>query len=128
VTFMLSAKGMSLGDSPLTPEKLVSMISLIEKGTISNTAGKTVLEEILAAGGEPEDIVKAKGLAQVSGGAQLEEAVKAVLAQNEKSVADYKRGKTNAIGFLVGQCMRATKGKGNPQAIREMLIKELDKA
>ena len=128
VTYILNGKGTSLESSQLTPEKLVSLVGLIEKGTISNTAGKTVLEEIFASGGEPDDIVKAKGLAQVNGGAQLEEAVKAVLEQNEKSVADYKRGKTNALGFLVGQCMRATKGKGNPKAIHDMLISELEKA
>ena len=103
------------------------MLSLIDKGTISNTAGKTVLEEMFATGKDPEEIVKEKGLAQVSDAAALEALVKEVLAQNEKSVADYKKGKTNALGYLVGQCMRASKGKGNPQILRDLLQKELNK-
>ena len=126
VTRLLGEKGMALSESKLTPGALVAMIGLIEKGTISNTAGKTVLEELFAHGGEPADIVREKGLAQVSDTAALEQMVSKVLEANPKSVADYKRGKTNAVGFLVGQCMRASGGKANPQRLREMLIRVLD--
>lgn len=128
VARLLGEKNKVLSQTQLTPAKLVALITLIEKKTISNTAGKTVLEEIFNNGGEPDDIVKAKGLAQVSDTGALEAIVKDVLAQNEKSVADYKKGKTNAAGYLVGQCMRASKGKANPQIVRELVQKALDEA
>lgn len=126
ITRILNEQNIDLCEAKITPEKLVSLAALVEKGTISNTAGKTVLEEIFATGAEPEQIVKEKGLAQVSDTAALEAIVNDVLAKNEKSVADYKGGKSNALGYLVGQCMRASKGKGNPQLLREMLQKILD--
>lgn len=126
VTRILNEQNAELSCSKLTPKKLSALLALVEKGTISNTAAKTVLEEIFATGGEPEEIVKEKGLAQVSDVSKLEALIKEVLAQNEKSVADYRGGKSNAMGYLVGQCMRASKGKGNPQLLRELLIKLLD--
>jgi aspartyl-tRNA(Asn)/glutamyl-tRNA(Gln) amidotransferase subunit B len=125
VTFMLSGLGETLAGSKLTPRMLVRMTELIGSGEISNTAGKTVLEEMLKHGADPDEVVESRGLRQVSGGAELEAIVKKVLGDNDKSVADYRSGKTNALGFLVGQCMRATKGKGNPKALRELLMKEL---
>ena len=128
VTRLLVERGESLESCALTPEKLMAMIALIEKGTISNTAGKTVLEEIFAHGGEPEVIVKDKGLAQVSDTSALEKIVADVIAKNPKSVADYKKGKSNAAGFLVGQCMRASRGKANPQVLRDMILHALDAA
>jgi aspartyl-tRNA(Asn)/glutamyl-tRNA(Gln) amidotransferase subunit B len=126
VTRSLNEKNISLKDSSLTPAKIVRLVELIEKGIISNTAGKTVLEEIFATGGEPEDIVREKALSQVSDTAELEAIVKKVLLDNQKSVADYRGGKSNAAGFLVGQCMRASAGKANPQMIRELLIRLLE--
>lgn len=110
----------------LTPERLVRLIELIEKNTISNTAGKTVLDEIVATGKEPDEIVKEKGLAQISDQSSLEAIVRGVLEANPKSVADYKGGKTNAAGYLVGQCMRASKGQGNPQVLRELILKMIE--
>lgn len=126
VTRILNEKGIDLCESKLTPEKLVALLKLIDKNTISNTAGKTVLEEIFETGEEPQQIVEKKGLAQVSDAAELEKLIDEVLANNEKSVADYRGGKTNALGYLVGQCMRASKGKANPQVIRELLKNKLD--
>lgn len=128
VARLLAEKDQVLSETPLTPEALVKLTALIEKGVISNTAGKAVLDELFTNGGDPEAIVQAKGLAQVSDTAALEAIVKDVLAQNEKSVADYKKGKTNAAGYLVGQCMRASKGKANPQVVRELLEKALNEA
>ncbi|HCC00411.1 MAG TPA: Asp-tRNA(Asn)/Glu-tRNA(Gln) amidotransferase GatCAB subunit B [Ruminococcaceae bacterium] len=125
---LLGDSGKILSESQVTPAKLAKLVQLIEKSTISNTAGKTVLEEIFKNGGEPEEIVKAKGLAQVSDASELESLVKDILAQNEKSVADYKKGKTNAAGYLIGQCMRASKGKANPQMVRSLVQKALDEA
>ena len=74
----------------------------------------------------PKEIVKEKGLAQVSDNSVLQAIVDQVLAANQKSVDDYRGGKTNALGFLVGQCMKASKGKGNPAIMREMLLKALE--
>lgn len=125
VTRILNEKGIGITESVLTPEKLTALIQLIDKGTISNTAGKTVLDEMFATGGRPDDIVREKGLSQISDASALEELAKGVLADNQKSVDDYRGGKTNALGYLVGQCMRASKGKGNPQTIREILLKVL---
>ena len=128
VAYLLSEKNLSLTESKLTTKKLVDLVALIENGAISNTAGKTVLEEIFATGAEPETIVKEKGLLQLSDTAALEAIVAEILAANEKSVTDYKGGKTNALGFLVGQCMRASKGKGNPQILKEILLKAIENA
>lgn len=126
ITRILNEQGAELCASKITPQKLVALLALVEKGTLSNTAGKTVLEEIFATGGEPDDIMRKKGLVQMSDVSELETIIKDVLAKNEKSVADYRGGKSNAMGFLVGQCMRASKGKGNPQVLKELLQKQLD--
>lgn len=126
ITRIINEQGIEINESKITPKKLVELLALVDKGTISNTAGKTVLEDIFSTGADPEVIVKEKGLAQVSDASALESLVKDILAANEKSVADYKKGKTNALGYLVGQCMRASKGKGNPQILREILQKQLD--
>lgn len=126
ITRIVNERNIKLCDAEITPEKLVSLLVLVEKGTISNTVGKTVLEEIFETRKEPDEIVREKGLAQVSDTAELEALVGDILSKNEKSVADYKGGKSNALGFLIGQCMRASKGKGNPQILRELLKKQLD--
>jgi len=97
------------------------MIDAIEKKTISNTAGKTVIEEIMFSGKSVSEVISEKGLAQVSDTGALRAVVEEVLSKNEKAVGEYKAGKTNVIGFLVGQCMRATKGKGNPELLRKLL-------
>ena len=99
---------------------------MIEKSEISNAVGKTVYEEWLATGKSPADIVKEKGLTQISDESALEEVVQSVLQANEKSVTDYRGGKTNALGFLVGQCMKATKGQGNPAKMKEILLRLLE--
>ena len=84
-----------------------------------------MLEEIIWSDKTPDQVVKEKGLAQISDTSALETIVQGVLAANEKVVADYHGGKTNALGFLVGQCMRQSKGQGNPAVIRELLEKAL---
>ncbi len=114
-----------LSDTALTPENLAELIENIEKGIISNTAGKTVLDVIITENKKVADIINEKGLGQISDAAALEETVKEVLTANQKSIDDYKNGKTNAFGFLVGQCMKATKGKGNPGIIKDLITKYL---
>jgi aspartyl-tRNA(Asn)/glutamyl-tRNA(Gln) amidotransferase subunit B len=99
---------------------------MVENNKISLNAGKTVLNEIFEQGGEPTEIVSRLSLAQVSDEAELMALAREVLSENEKSVADYKNGKSNALGFLVGQCMRRSKGKGNPQILNKLLKELLD--
>lgn len=125
VSKILNEKNLSLVDTTLTVEKLTDMIVLIEKGTISVTAGKTVLEEIILSDKTPEQVVQEKGLAQISDTGALEAIVQSVLDANPKSIADFKGGKTNVIGFLVGQCMRQSKGQGNPAILKELIEKAI---
>ncbi len=127
VSKLLNEKNIMLSDTCLTPEKLTDMIAMIEKGTISVTAGKMVLEDIAFSEKTAEESVKEKGLAQISDTGALEEIVKSVIAANPKSVADYKGGKTNVVGFLVGQCMRQSKGQGNPAVLKQIIETMLQK-
>ncbi|MCI8623118.1 MAG: Asp-tRNA(Asn)/Glu-tRNA(Gln) amidotransferase subunit GatB [Provencibacterium sp.] len=122
---LLGERLTTLGATKLTPEKLVGMIRLIEEGKISNTAGKTVIEEIMFTQKTAGEAVEEKGLLQINDTAALEETARAVLEKNEKAVTDYRGGKANALDFLVGQCMRASGGKANPPALREILLKQL---
>lgn len=123
----LNENRLEIDDTALTVENLSEMIALIENGTISNTAGKTVLEVLLKEDIAPGKIVRERGLAQISDNSALQQIVDDVLAANGKAVEDYKKGKTNVAGFLVGQCMRASKGKGNPGVLREMVIAAIEK-
>lgn len=121
----LKVEEVEVGDTHLSPEGLGRMISLIKDGTLSNTMAKTVFKEMLEHGGDPATIVKEKGLAQISDEGQLKEIVTKVIADNPQSVADYKNGKKRAIGYLVGQVMKATKGQANPQIVNELLREQL---
>lgn len=118
----LNEKRLEITDTALTPEQLSDMITLIENKTISNTAAKSVLEVILVKPEKPADVVKEKGLAQINDTSALTQIVNKVLEDNEKAVQDYKNGKTNVVGFLVGQCMRASKGQGNPGVLQKMIV------
>jgi aspartyl-tRNA(Asn)/glutamyl-tRNA(Gln) amidotransferase subunit B len=122
---ILNEKKLELSQIPFTANSLVRLVELVETGTISNTAGKTVIEEMFE-GKLPDDIIKDKGLAQISDKNALEAVVKQVLEANPKSVADYKNGKTNAAGFLVGQCMKLSKGQGNPQVLKDILMRLIE--
>ena len=101
------------------------MIAIIEDGTISSKIAKKVFKEIIQNDTEPKSWVEEKGMAQNSDTGFLEQLAKDVLANNEKSVNDYKNGKTNALGYLVGQCMKASKGKANPGIVKEIVTKML---
>lgn len=127
ISKLLNEKGLDSSAIPFAPERLSSLISLIEKGTISNTAGKKVIEALFENDRDPEEIVKELGLAQISDEGELAKIVSEIIDQNPQSVADFKAGKDKAIGFIVGQTMRATKGKGNPQVINKLIRDELSK-
>ena len=115
-----------LEDTALTADKLVDLISLIDSGTISGNAGKKVLVQLFETDETAEQIVERLGLKQVSDEGAILAIVQEVLAKNEKAVNDFKAGK-NVTGFLVGQCMKASKGQGNPQLINKLLAAELAK-
>ena len=112
---------------PFTPEKLVALIGLIEKATISNQAAKKVLAQMFEDETEPMAIVEKLGLAQVSDEGELMKMIEEVLAQNPQSVEDFKAGKGKAMGFLMGQTMKVSKGKANPQVISKLLTEALSK-
>ncbi len=118
--------GKLISETNLTAEKLVNIIEKIEKGIISNSAGKVVFEEVMNNDSDIDKVIEEKGLAQNSDTDFIDNLVKEVLANNEKSINDYKNGKTNALGFLVGQCMKASKGKANPGIVKETVLKLLE--
>lgn len=121
----LNVNGESIVETKILPQHLAKMIELIEKGDISGKMAKEVFDEMFDTGKEPESIVEEKGLSQISGEDELEGIIKDILKNNEASVEDYKKGKMNAIGFLVGQVMKETKGKANPKIVNEILKKHL---
>ena len=123
----LNANDLDVADVPLTPEGLGKMIALIDNGTISSKIAKKVFKDMLENGGDPEQIVKEKGLVQISDEGKLREIVADVIANNPKSVEDFKNGKDRAIGFLVGQVMKTTKGQANPQMVNELIREKLKK-
>lgn len=121
----MNETGKDINDSSLTPKRLCDMVEAIESGSISNAAGKTVFETILSENKDPDEIIKEKSLAQNSDREFLENIARDVFSQNQKSIEDFKNGKTNALGFLVGQCMKASKGKANPGMMKEIVTKML---
>ena len=116
-----------LSETELTAEGLAGMIKLITDGTISSKIAKKVFAELIEHGGDAEKIVKEKGLVQVLDSGQLLAWVNEALDNNPKSIEDYKNGRDRAIGFLVGQIMKASKGQANPQMINKMLLEEIAK-
>ena len=114
-----------IGEFPVTAEMLAGLIALIDDNTISGKIAKTVFAEMIESGKDPKTIVEEKGLVQVTDLSAIEPIIDQVLAENEQSVNDYKEGKQKAMGFLVGQIMKASKGKANPQIVNEILQKKL---
>lgn len=123
----LNAEQLELKEIKMMPDSFAEMIQLIEKGTISTKIAKTVFAEMLESGKAPAQIVEEKGLVQISDEGAIREIAREAIANNPQSVEDYKAGKTKAIGFLVGQVMKATKGKANPGLVNQLLKEELDK-
>lgn len=121
----LNAEELDIKDSPVEPERLAGMIKLIEKGTISSKIAKKVFKEMWTSKDAPEKIVKDKGLVQITDTKAIEAIVDKVIADNPKPVADYQGGNKKAIGALVGQVMKASRGKANPQVVNKMLAEKL---
>lgn len=122
---MVNENNLTFAQAPVTPENLAAMIALIEKGTISGKIAKKVIVSMWETGKDPDTIVKEQGLVQITDTGAIEAIVKEVIANNPKSVEDFNNGKGKAIGFLVGQVMKASKGRANPGVVNELLQKYL---
>jgi aspartyl-tRNA(Asn)/glutamyl-tRNA(Gln) amidotransferase subunit B len=124
---LLNQEKLEISGVKITPSALAKMLKLIDAGTISGKIAKTVFEEMFMTGNDPEAIVKEKGLVQISDSGELEAIARKVIEANPQTVADYLGGKAQALGFLVGQMMKETKGRANPAMVNELLKKELGK-
>ena len=123
---VLKEKNISIEEFSVEPENIGKLIKLIKANTISSKIAKDVFEILLSENKDPEIIVKEKGLVQITDNSEIEKIVEQVLAENPQSVEDYKAGKSNALKYLVGQSMRLSKGKANPQMINEMILARLE--
>jgi aspartyl-tRNA(Asn)/glutamyl-tRNA(Gln) amidotransferase subunit B len=122
---LLNEENRSIEECPLKPSQLAGMLNLIDKGTISGKIAKSVFEEMYRTGRNAEDIVEEKGLTQISDTGVIEKAVEEVIAKSPDEVARFRGGDEKLMGFFVGQVMKATKGKANPQMVNELLKRKL---
>lgn len=112
-------------DFLITAENFAEFITLIEEGKISSKIAKMVLSEMFSTGADPSHIIEEKGLSQITDEAEIEKIIKEVISKNPKAVEDFKKGKENAFQYLIGQIMAKTRGKANPQIVKDILSKEL---
>ncbi|WP_066637097.1 Asp-tRNA(Asn)/Glu-tRNA(Gln) amidotransferase subunit GatB [Desulfolucanica intricata] len=125
LTRLLNANNMEISECKIKPQQLAEMLKMMDRGTISGKIAKTVFEEMFTSGKDPGTIVKEKGLVQISDEGAIAAIVEEVIAKNPKSVEDFRNGKDKAIGFLVGQVMKASKGKANPALVNKLLREKL---
>lgn len=118
---LLKENGQEPDELALEPEKLAKLVELADSGAVNNTVAKEVFEEVFRNGIDPEKYVEEKGLKTVSDEGELRSVIEQVVKENPQSVEDYRNGKQKAIGFLVGQTMKATKGKANPGLVNQIL-------
>lgn len=123
---LISSTATQPEDMPLTPEALAAVINMVRSGKINRGTGKTVLQKAFCDGVDPEQYVKENNLAQITDLSSLRPALESVIAENEKSVSEYKAGKTQAMGYIMGQAMRALKGKAPAQEVQKLLHEMLD--
>ena len=127
ISKMVNEKEIEPSEIPFTAEQLAELVMLIDKGTISSAIAKKVLVELFENPKSPNAIIEEKGWIQISDEGAIKEVVVEILKNNPQSVADIKSGKDKALGFLVGQAMKQTKGKANPQMLNKMFKEEIDK-
>lgn len=123
---VLKEKNIEIEQFSITAENIGKLINLIKSNVISSKIAKEIFEILLVEDKDPEIIVKEKGLVQITDNSEIEKIVEQVLAENAASVEDYKNGKSNALKYLIGQAMRLSKGKANPQMINEMILERLE--
>ncbi len=122
---ILNKDGKDISESPVTASFLGKLVGLLSDDTISNRIAKDVFEEMVANGGDPEAIVEEKGLKQITDTGEIEAAVDQVIADNPEQAQQFKEGNQKVAGWFVGQVMKATRGKANPQMVNELLRKKL---
>jgi len=122
---LLNATNTEVGNVKISPKHLAEMLDLVDNGTISGPAAKAVFEEMFRSGKRASEIVTEKKLSQISDAGEIREVVKQVMADNTGAVADYASGKQQALTFIIGQVMKATRGRANPGVVREIIIQEL---
>ncbi|MFN3479993.1 MAG: Asp-tRNA(Asn)/Glu-tRNA(Gln) amidotransferase subunit GatB [Thermodesulfovibrionales bacterium] len=122
---LLNEDNKSIEECPISPEQLVGMLRLIENGTISGKIAKTVFEEMYKTARSAEEIVKEKGLVQISDSSVIEKAIDEVISKHPSEVERYRAGEEKLLGFFVGQVMKSTRGKANPQIVNDLLRKRL---
>lgn len=122
----LNKNNLSFAKNPASAADLASLVNLIDEGTISGKQGKEVFEDVMK-GRKPEEVIKEKGMQQVSDDSTLIAMINQVLDENPKSIEDFKNGKKRAVGFLMGQVMKASKGQANPKKANGLLVQELSK-
>jgi aspartyl-tRNA(Asn)/glutamyl-tRNA(Gln) amidotransferase subunit B len=123
----LNKDGKDITESPISPERLGAMLGFLAKGAISGKMAKDFFDQMYATGADPADILKRKG-GQIADPAEVEQVIREVLAANPGAVTEFRGGKEGAFNFLIGQVMKATRGKANPQLVNELLKKHLPPA
>lgn len=126
ISRILNEKEIEPNQIPFSSKQLAELVMLIDKNTISSSIAKKVLEEMFENQKNPEEIINEKGWVQISDEGAIKEIVIKILENNPQSIEDYKAGKQKALGFLVGQAMKETKGKANPQMLNKMFLEELN--
>jgi aspartyl-tRNA(Asn)/glutamyl-tRNA(Gln) amidotransferase subunit B len=122
----LKERGMSITDVTLTPAALAGLIVVVDKGVISSSTGKDVFARMFDSGRSADEIVQAENLAQIGDESALLAIVREVIGRNSEAVTQYRAGKNQTFGFLVGQVMKGSKGKANPKIANDLLKRELD--
>jgi aspartyl-tRNA(Asn)/glutamyl-tRNA(Gln) amidotransferase subunit B len=122
---LLNATNTEIENVKISPERLAEMLDLVDNGTISGPAAKAVLEEIFQTGKRASEVIEEKKLSQISDAGEIREVVKQVMVNNTGAVADYASGKQQALTFIIGQVMKATRGRANPGMVRNIIIQEL---
>ncbi|MBN1188360.1 MAG: Asp-tRNA(Asn)/Glu-tRNA(Gln) amidotransferase subunit GatB [Dehalococcoidales bacterium] len=125
-THLLNATGSEIASARVEPGELSGLIDALQKGSINNTSAKTVFEEMFRTGKSASEIIKQQGLSQITDSREIEAAVERVIADNPQPAADYRVGKTQAMKFLVGQVMKATRGRANATQAQELLVKKIE--
>ena len=123
---VLSEKNITINELGLNPKYLSELVELLASESISSRIAKEVFEDMISTNKSPKEIIELKGLVQLSDADQIEAIIKEIINNNQESVAKYKAGKTNVFGFFVGQVMKSTQGKANPQIVNKILEKYLN--
>lgn len=126
LTARLNSAGIEAENCSFTPLFMAELLKMIDEGLISGKLAKEILDQSFASGKSPRQIVEEKNLTQISDHGELEKIIRQMIEEHPESVENYRGGKTKALGFLVGQVMKETKGKANPQLVNELLLKALD--